>query len=196
MNRPMASTDGERCYWQEVGICPDGRPADAHWNIYTKAEKILKKKYKVLDVGCGCGAGSVIIANKCAKVIAMDLSSKAIGYAKSFNQKDNIEFSEANIEKIDLEKYEKKFDAVFAIEVIEHLDNPRGVIDKLLKTLKSSGQLIMTFPVDSGGGHHKTHFTKENIDSYLKGLVYSIEYIQPGEGIPSENFYIIIEGNE
>ena len=194
--RPMSSTDGERCYWQEVGICPAGRPADAHWNIYTKAAKILKRRYKVLDVGCGCGAGSVILAKKCAKVIAMDLSSKAIKFAKSFNQMDNIEFSEANLEKIDLGKYEKKFDAVFAIEVIEHLDDSRGVIDKLLKTLKSSGQLIMTFPVDSGGGFHKTNFTKENIDSYLKGLIYSIEYIQPGERIPTENFYIIIEGNK
>ena len=44
------------------------------------------------------------------------------------------------------ENFDKKFDLIIAIEIIEHLDNPRQFLEEIQKLLKPGGQLIVTTP--------------------------------------------------
>src|SRR5690606_24897781 len=50
----------------------------------------------------------------------------------------------------DVHEYTKthanKYDVIFMTEVIEHIENPRGIITALLALLKEGGTLIMTTP--------------------------------------------------
>ena len=55
-----------------------------------KDEKILNKKFKVLDVGCGGGKYSLALANECDEILGIDLSPKMIEYANKNRENFNI----------------------------------------------------------------------------------------------------------
>ena len=55
-----------------------------------KDEKILNKKFKVLDVGCGGGKYSLALANECDEILGIDLSPKMIEYANKNKENFNI----------------------------------------------------------------------------------------------------------
>ena len=71
------------------------------------------------------------------------------------------------------------FDAILAVEVIEHLENPRAVARDWLRLLKPDGRLFFTTPnADSWRslatlalkGHHQ-EFTDENYPAHITALV-------------------------
>ena len=61
----------------------------------------------VLDIGCGVGEFSRLLANRANKVIAIDLSSKSIEIAKQRSQQfNNIDYRVASISQpIPSQKY-------------------------------------------------------------------------------------------
>ncbi|RKD33790.1 class I SAM-dependent methyltransferase [Thermohalobacter berrensis] len=80
---------------------------------------MLKRDYKVLDIGSGPGRYSIRFAKECKKVVAIDISEKmlekAIDNAKK-EKLDNIQFKKVFWEDLNLEEndWNKKFDLVFA----------------------------------------------------------------------------------
>ena len=185
----------ERCLWVEKGIMPTQSPANSHWLIYKLVSGFLNKTDEVLDVGCGCGAGSVILSEKCKSVFAIDNAKEAIEYAEKSNQKHNIKFVKHSIENF-LENNKDEgpfFDKIFAIEVIEHLDNPKEKIKGLYNMLNPFGMLVISFPVESSGGFHKTNFTRKNVHTFFEGLPVQIRTIEPGNRpANSQNFLIMV----
>ena len=87
---------------------------------------------KILDAGCGEGFVTEHLYNCCKKpdIYGVDLSPKAIEYAKKF-QNSNINFSIGNVLQLDFE--DKKFDAVCAFEVLEHIPEPEKVLKELFR---------------------------------------------------------------
>lgn len=80
---------------------------------------MLKNDFSILDVGCGTGTYSVVLAQHCKKVVGIDLSSKMIELAKQTAKKSgskNVEFYCIDWHDLDLEKvgFEQKFDLVIA----------------------------------------------------------------------------------
>lgn len=84
-----------------------------------KDEKILNKKFKVLDVGCGGGKYSLALANECDEILGIDLSPKMIEYANKNKENFNIKntsflcenWHDINVKKTNLYS---NFDLVFA----------------------------------------------------------------------------------
>ena len=185
---------GERCLWVENGTMPQVTPEKSHWLIYKLVSGFLNKTDEVLDVGCGSGAGSAILSEKCKSVTGMDNADEAIQYAKEFNKRKNIFFTKKSVEQLlnEFKNESSVFDKIFAIECIEHLDNPKETIKGLYEMLNPFGMLVITFPVNSGGGFHKTDFTKENINSFFEGLPVTIRYLVPGDHPESQNFLIMV----
>ncbi len=95
--------------------------------MYTWASQFCYGK-KVLDIGCGEGYGLSIVSNFASKVIGLDIS-------ESFLKKANVQGYNCNAEQkvFDLEKeiINEEFDVCLAFEVLEHIDNPKEVLDSL-----------------------------------------------------------------
>ncbi len=94
----------------------------------TQVDSILKHvspREKVLDIGCGEGALSILIAKKGAEVTACDISGPNIENAKRYAQRHGVEkkikFLIADAENLPLE--EGSFDLVISSHVLEHLSN-------------------------------------------------------------------------
>ena len=98
----------------------------------------LPQGAKVLDVGAGEGAFT-------QRLIDEGYDVKAVDYRPNHFRAD------AECRQIDLNvdfhhNWTNEFDSVVAIEVIEHLFNPRHFISNCLKVLKNDGYLLLTSP--------------------------------------------------
>lgn len=97
---------------------------------------------KVLEVGCGIGAFSKILEEREFSVTASDISLFIIQRAKKLQ--NDIKFVVENVEEI--HGKEKEFDLIFALEVFEHLVNPKQSLRNLKRRMKSGGMLIFSSP--------------------------------------------------
>jgi len=68
---------------------------------------------KVLDVGCGEGFYSIYLAKKGFDVTGIDISERAVEYAKKNAEKEGVKIKFLVMDVNDLEKLNEKFDFVF-----------------------------------------------------------------------------------
>lgn len=102
------------------------------------------KKLKVLDLGCGNGSLTHVIAQQGCEVIGVDNSAPGIAIARqSFPE---CEFIQADIYELPAPDMVESFDVVLAIEVIEHLLYPKEIARAAKKCLKPGGKLIISTP--------------------------------------------------
>lgn len=137
------------------------------------------KKGIILDIGCGTGVGSTILAKKFKKVVGIDVSKEAIEYAQRNWKRKNVEFFIGSGTKIPFPN--NTFDIVAGFEVIEHIKNWKGFLKELKRVTKNRGTLYLSTPnkdVYSPGTkkpinpHHFFEFTvsqfREALSSYYK----------------------------
>lgn len=97
----------------------------------------------VLEIGCAIGSFAKILKENNFKVVASDISEFIIEKAKRLQS--NIEFKVLDIEKEGNAK--KKYDYIFALEVVEHLKNPKKALQNMKKLLKKDGILVFSTPI-------------------------------------------------
>lgn len=140
----------------------------------------------VLDVGCG---SSRILAFD-PSVVGLDVQLHKLRYARQFGNPlvhgsiFALPFADAS------------FDCLICSEVIEHIPADQKVFDELLRVLKPGGRLVLGTPdydrwkwralewiygrVSPGGyaDEHITHYSRSNLEAYLRGRGVAIERTQ------------------
>jgi len=122
---------------------------------YTRREHLSRYEYvleyintdkTVLDIGCGMGYGSYLLASKAKKVKGIDISKEAIEYARRTYKRNNLDFYLLDIQNI--KKFQNRFDVVVAFEVIEHLkkENQVRFINHIYEILRRRGILFISTP--------------------------------------------------
>jgi ubiquinone/menaquinone biosynthesis C-methylase UbiE len=100
-----------------------------------------------LEIGCGTGAFARLLAKRCTRVVALDLSSEMIRVARSRStQFDNLEFQLADAMQWDFPQ--SHFDFVCSIATLHHLDQ-RELLMKIRDSLKPHGVLAIVDLVQS-----------------------------------------------
>jgi ubiquinone/menaquinone biosynthesis C-methylase UbiE len=96
---------------------------------------------EALDIGCGTGAFSRLLAKSSERVLALDLSPNMIGLARERSARfPNIDFRVADVLTLALPS--EKFDCIATIATLHHL--PAGeVLPKLKGALKPGGVLLV-----------------------------------------------------
>jgi len=129
-------------------------PVTRHYQRY---EYVINQGYitdkLVLDVGCGCGAGTYLMSYFSKAVIGIDpsLANKANVtvpvYTFPGRQSHDVDFHPVVWEQIDSEH--TRMDVVVAMELIEHLKNP----DAFLKKMSIIGEyLFLSTPLAAKTG--------------------------------------------
>jgi SAM-dependent methyltransferase len=100
----------------------------------------------VLEAGCGVGAQTVILAgnNPQAAFTSIDISEESLAAAQRQVQEaafTNVAFQHADI--FDLPFPSAHFDHVFVCFVLEHLPNPAGALEALMRVLKPGGSITV-----------------------------------------------------
>jgi ubiquinone/menaquinone biosynthesis C-methylase UbiE len=116
------------------------------WNHNNHYHQFLLKQLPnkcqiVLDIGCGTGEFSRLLAERADKVTAIDLSPNSIQIAKQRSQQlDNIDYLVADVSRWDFPL--EHFDAIVSIATVHHLSIEQ-LIPKLKAALKPGGVLIV-----------------------------------------------------
>jgi ubiquinone/menaquinone biosynthesis C-methylase UbiE len=115
-----------------------------HWHRYHFAARWAAGK-RVLDVACGEGYGSALLARRAAHVTGADLSPEAIAHAgEAYSRVPNLEFACAPCTQLPLE--DAAIDLAVTFETIEHIAEQAAFLDELARVLKPDGVLILSCP--------------------------------------------------
>ena len=94
-----------------------------------------------LEIGCGIGTFSRLLAERSEIVTAIDLSPKMIEIAKGLSKSHaNIDFQAADV--LEAAFPDESFDAIVSIATLHHLPFEE-VLPKLKKALKTGGKLLI-----------------------------------------------------
>lgn len=141
--------------------------APDHKARYVLAAHSLAGK-SVFDAGCGVGYGSLLLAEAGCTVTAVDNCAEAIEIAKRMCPHENITYICDDL----LSYAPEHVDAIVAFEVLEHLEDPEGVVrkwnsDYILASVPHEGVLKFTskdFPF-----HHR-HFYPNEFEYLLQNV--------------------------
>jgi 2-polyprenyl-3-methyl-5-hydroxy-6-metoxy-1,4-benzoquinol methylase len=110
---------------------------------YQHATSFLKNNMTILDIACGNGFGSKLVAPFVSKVVGADLSPSVIEMAQVTNPGVNVSYVVDDITR--LKFAHATFDAVLTFETFEHVDTAL-MMAEIKRVLKADGLLIMSTP--------------------------------------------------
>jgi SAM-dependent methyltransferase len=97
----------------------------------------------LLDIGCGYGYGTDFLATSTKRAVGVDTDRRAISFAKRHYKRDNLRFVLIS----DLSELSSaSFDAVIALEVIEHVADAEVFLSHIRRVLRPSGEFMMSTP--------------------------------------------------
>jgi ubiquinone/menaquinone biosynthesis C-methylase UbiE len=146
-----------------------------HLHRYYEAVKYLKGDEKILDLACGLGFGTAILAEKTKnEVVGGDIAEEAITDSKQYWQHLNLTF--LILDGTNLPYSDAFFDTLISFETIEHTTQYRQMLREFSRVLKPNGiALISTpnFPINSPTGkvmnpYHTQEFTHAELLQILK----------------------------
>lgn len=152
-----------------------GRWWGEHIHRYNEALLHINPADIVLDIACGTGFGTDIIAGRTSgKVIGGDIAADAIDECKRRWQKSNLEFRVLDGTKLDFP--DEYFNKIVSFETIEHTGQYRAMVAEFARVLKKEGKLILSTPnreVSSPDGiivnpYHIQEFTFEELKQILE----------------------------
>jgi len=157
---------GERCIPWEAP--PTKRPSFArHIRRYGWATQFAVNK-SVVDLGCGCGYGTHMLSMVANGTTGLDNSMEAINFAREHFERENCYFYQ-----VDIEKYlTTPHDLYIAFEILEHLDDPAALIERL------HGKLVWSLPLDRTSKFHKHDYNLEQATALMAGSEF---WYQAGE---------------
>ena len=119
-----------------------------------------KEGENILDVGCGTGDLAAKIQEAGATVLGVDASAEMVELAKQTYP--SISFEQKDAAQLD---YSREFDAVFSNATFHWIENQRGLLRGIYKSLKHGGRLVAEF-----GGKGNIKSIVDAIDSAAKQL--------------------------
>lgn len=162
-------------------LAADQATLNLHMQRYGFASRLLNGQ-RVLDMACGCGYGSALLAeqNPDKQIIGIDIDPEAIAYAQANYQRDNLRYLCANAETF---ADSQGFDSIVSLETIEHLPNPQRLVDNYASLLAKGGRIIASVPTTptlDGNPHHLHDFSPRSFHALFRrhGLTAKERYEQ------------------
>jgi 2-polyprenyl-3-methyl-5-hydroxy-6-metoxy-1,4-benzoquinol methylase len=140
------------------------------WRSKIYRKKIIKHSSfhkTLLDIGCGYGHFLNILKDDFT-IYGMDISRHAINVAKS---RVYCDYEQGNLEESF--PFEKKFDIITAISVIEHLENPKDAILRIYSHLNKKGLFCLEIPTVSNKLSKKVYelfFASDKTHIFIKSV--------------------------
>jgi 2-polyprenyl-3-methyl-5-hydroxy-6-metoxy-1,4-benzoquinol methylase len=134
---------------------------------------------RVLDAGCGWGVTLEALESRGYHIVGCDISRRAL---ERLDRPGRV-LIEADLMQAPPDRYEP-FDAVLALDVIEHLDDDRAAVTHLGQLIRAGGVAVISVPAipemysefDSIQGHRR-RYTPEMLLAAFDGSGLQIEQV-------------------
>lgn len=159
-----------------------GEIRQEHLHRYASVQHLSRGK-RVLDIACGEGYGSAMLAEVACSVTGVDISLEAVEHArKTYGSKFvNLKFQQGAADQIPLES--KSVDLVVSFETIEHLVAQREMVGEIRRVLADDGVLVISSPnrpvyqeTYGFNEHHVQELDFKELDSLLREQFENIDY--------------------
>jgi ubiquinone/menaquinone biosynthesis C-methylase UbiE len=124
----------------------------------------LKKKPKILDVGCNYGPWTLSLAKMGLDVTGIDISSQAIKEAKKIAFDNNVQIRYLAKKAEDIEFGDEKFDIILSVTVLQHILDDKlysKSLRKFHKYLEEGGKLVLIESAPNRKKRDKLSYKKE-----------------------------------
>jgi O-antigen biosynthesis protein len=137
---PELPWTGERCLpWID-----DVQVVYEHLLRYHFAAQFCAGK-RVIDLGCGEGYGSAMLAATAATVVGIEIELGVVEHARGAYQRPNLEFLEGSV--LDLDRIPPaSIDVAVCFEVLEHVQEHEQLLDGINRVLAPGGLLAISTP--------------------------------------------------
>ncbi|MBN36364.1 MAG: bifunctional 3-demethylubiquinol 3-O-methyltransferase/2-polyprenyl-6-hydroxyphenol methylase [Rhodospirillaceae bacterium] len=115
----------------------------AHFDHHAASERPLEG-LRVADVGCGGGLVTEPLARLGASMTGLDASSQAIDVARRHAENSGLTISYQNRPVEDLAHEQPQFDALVAMEIIEHVADREGFVAACCRCVRPGGLLLFS----------------------------------------------------
>ncbi|MGK7890990.1 MAG: class I SAM-dependent methyltransferase [Leptolyngbyaceae cyanobacterium] len=128
---------------------------------------------RTLEVGCGTGNFSELLAQQSQHLTALDLESSYVQHTKHrLRHYPNIEVLQADATQL---SEQQSFDSIVMLDVLEHIEDDITTLRQLKQSLNPNGFLIIKVPalqslygtMDEVIGHHR-RYSRQTLDAALK----------------------------
>ena len=96
---------------------------------------------RVIDMACGEGYGSALLAERATSVIGVDANPEAHEHARLRYRANNLRFERALIEQ-----FEAPCDAIVFLQTIEHVADPGAVLARYRDLVGAAGRVYVSTP--------------------------------------------------
>jgi len=122
-----------------------------HGRRFSEVKKLITPvKGKVLDLGSADGVFSKVILTRSGakKLVGMDVVQSSVDWAnKKWGKDGKMQFIVGDAHKLPFKA--ATFDAVFSLEMLEHVHNPLKVLREVRRVLKKDGYVVFLVPSDN-----------------------------------------------
>lgn len=140
-----------------------------HLIRYLASQQLVDGKV-VLDIACGSGYGTSLLAKTAKTVYGVDIDADTVAYAQKHYGAQNITFKVGDGERIPLD--DNSVDVVVTYETIEHIPDYKKFMKEVSRVLRPDGLAIVSTPNDlefAEGNHYHLHeFTEKELVSLVK----------------------------
>ena len=158
-----------------------GKIRTEHYHRYGIALDTVVGK-DVLDVACGEGYGSSLLARVARSVVGVDISAEAISHAAAVYPGVNLAFRVGSASCLEFQ--DDAFDVVVSFETIEHLLEQAQMLAEIRRVLRPNGFLLISSPnrpvyseeSDASNDFHVKELDLDEFDALLRERFPAIRY--------------------
>ncbi len=103
---------------------------------------------RAVDLGCGAGRVTSLLADWADDVLAVDVSDRMLELARTRRARDNITYQRRGV--LDVRGDDGPFDVVLSVHTLHHVGDPATVLPHVRSLLAPGGTLIVADIIDPG----------------------------------------------
>lgn len=113
---------------------------------------------RAIDLGCGYGRFTGILADRYEDVLAIDVASRELQIARTRNSRSNVSYEHRKLTEVTMNR-DGQFDLVMAVNVLHHAGPPQEVLPHVKDLVAPGGHALLIDIVDTAP--HGARSTRE-----------------------------------
>ena len=169
-----------------------GEIAVEHFQRY-RAMRGLVQGRRVLDLACGEGYGSAILAETAQQVLGVDIDADTVAAAQQRYVAENLQYRRGSATEIPLPDH--SVEVVISFETIEHIngEQQQQFLAEVRRVLVPEGLFVVSTPdrkiySDDRQYHNHFHvkeFYRQEFADFLTGYFSQVQFLQQGTVVPA-----------
>jgi ubiquinone/menaquinone biosynthesis C-methylase UbiE len=102
---------------------------------------------RAVDLGCGTGVHTAVLAERYKEVLAIDLSEPMLAWARGRRARSNIRYEQRDLSEVTVER-DGPFDLIFSAYTLHHVPDLEAALQQMRRMLRPGGQIVVVDVVD------------------------------------------------